>query len=45
MNVRASLSFGIVALSLVAVPLAPAQDRIDKPVRIVVGFAAGGTRT
>jgi tripartite-type tricarboxylate transporter receptor subunit TctC len=43
MNARASLSFGMVALSLAAVPLAPAQDRIDKPVKIVVGFAAGAT--
>ncbi|HEX5864877.1 MAG TPA: Bug family tripartite tricarboxylate transporter substrate binding protein, partial [Casimicrobiaceae bacterium] len=38
-----SLSFGMVALLLVTAPLAAAQDRIDKPVRIVVGFAAGGT--
>jgi tripartite-type tricarboxylate transporter receptor subunit TctC len=43
MNARTCLSFGVVLLSLLAVPLAPAQDRIDKPVRIVVGFAAGGT--
>jgi tripartite-type tricarboxylate transporter receptor subunit TctC len=43
MNARTGFSFAVVALSLAAVPLAPAQDRIDKPVRIVVGFAAGGT--
>jgi tripartite-type tricarboxylate transporter receptor subunit TctC len=34
----------IAALALLAlVPIARAQDRFDKPVRILVGFAAGGT--
>jgi tripartite-type tricarboxylate transporter receptor subunit TctC len=48
MNARAGFSFvvfaSLLAIALVMMaPTAPAQDRIDKPVRIVVGFAAGGT--
>src|SRR5438270_13098525 len=38
-------SFGVAALAAIVWLAGPAlaQDRIDKPVRIVVGFAPGGT--
>jgi tripartite-type tricarboxylate transporter receptor subunit TctC len=37
-----ALSIGACALLALAAPV-PAQDRMDKPVRIIVGFAPGGT--
>lgn len=46
MNARATFSFAAFASALViALATAPvlAQERIDKPVKILVGFAAGGT--
>ena len=46
MTIRSVLHSAIRALLtvLVAIPLSPlAQDRMDKPVHILVGFAAGGT--
>ena len=47
MNARATLSFAALvsalAIGLLAAAPVLAQDRIDRPVRIVVGFAAGGT--
>ena len=36
-------AWAIAVASLAAAPHALAQDRIDKPVKILVGFAAGGT--
>ena len=37
------LSLAVAGLALVTVVPAPAQDKLDRPVRILVGFAAGGT--
>ena len=36
-------SLAVAALALVASLPSPAQDKLDRPVRILVGFAAGGT--
>ena len=36
-------SLVVAALALVASLPSPAQDKLDRPVRILVGFAAGGT--
>lgn len=33
----------VAGLALVASTAVPAQDKFDRPVRILVGFAAGGT--
>jgi tripartite-type tricarboxylate transporter receptor subunit TctC len=37
------VSLTVAGLALVAAVPAPAQDKFDRPVRILVGFAAGGT--
>jgi tripartite-type tricarboxylate transporter receptor subunit TctC len=37
------VSLAVAGVALVAAVPAPAQDKFDRPVRILVGFAAGGT--